>query len=382
MRGFFMLAVFAMGFGFAACDETLEPLLNRPVNLAYELDPPTGEGEPPAGALLFWDPVLDGALQVYRVYSRFDDGAAFDLRGSTTSASFHDVGIPDLDYFVVAVDVNGVESDPSDVVRIDERLRLSSPDDLTSTSLDGAVYLAWSDNPFQSEPDGFRQYRVYSASYSLDDQFCGESWAQEGTTVAPEFLVGAMSNGVSRCFAVTAESIEGWESLWSPIRADTPRPDARNELVFAFQADAGQSGFRFDLGGQLGAVLAGDRSDLDFRIDRDPNGDFFFVPVRAGTGVVLYSDDPIDDLTSIDIAPDVVFDTSPLQAAAGFGYVFAMDGGDGFARFGGVRVTHVGTDFVIFDWSYQTDPGNPELSIHGGLAVTDLPGVRVTTRGR
>jgi hypothetical protein len=26
-----------------------------------------------------------------------------------------------------------------------------------------------------------------------------------------------------------------------------------------------------------------------------------------------------------------------------------------------VRITHVGADYVILDWAYQTDFGNPEL---------------------
>ena len=30
-------------------------------------------------------------------------------------------------------------------------------------------------------------------------------------------------------------------------------------------------------------------------------------------------------------------------------------------------MTHVGQDYVIFDWSYQTDPGNPELHVGGGV---------------
>ena len=40
-----------------------------------------------------------------------------------------------------------------------------------------------------------------------------------------------------------------------------------------------------------------------------------------------------------------------------------MDGGDGFKRYGAVRVTHVGQDFLILDWAFQTDPGNPELIV-------------------
>ena len=44
-----------------------------------------------------------------------------------------------------------------------------------------------------------------------------------------------------------------------------------------------------------------------------------------------------------------------------------MSGGDGFARYGSLRVTHVGQDFLILDWAYQTDPGNPELVVGGGV---------------
>jgi hypothetical protein len=30
-------------------------------------------------------------------------------------------------------------------------------------------------------------------------------------------------------------------------------------------------------------------------------------------------------------------------------------------QYGAVRITHVGQNFLILDWAYQTDPGNPEL---------------------
>jgi hypothetical protein len=40
-----------------------------------------------------------------------------------------------------------------------------------------------------------------------------------------------------------------------------------------------------------------------------------------------------------------------------------MDGGDGFLRYGAVRVTHVGQTFLILDWAFQTDSGNPELIV-------------------
>jgi hypothetical protein len=31
-----------------------------------------------------------------------------------------------------------------------------------------------------------------------------------------------------------------------------------------------------------------------------------------------------------------------------------------------VRLSHVGHDFLIMDWAYQTDPGNPELLVMHG----------------
>ncbi len=373
----------------AACDDSTGPFIERPTNLTYQLDP-SGDPDSPAGLLLQWDPVVDPDLEVYNVYSRADGSSVFDLRGSTTSLSFHDEGRPDIEYYVTALNLGGGESDPSETVFIDELLRLESPSFLSSITLDGAVHLLWGDNPFQNEPTGFKAYRVYSTSYSIDTGECDEtSWGLEGTTVSPEFIVSELTNGLGLCFGVSAESIEGWESLWSPLRADTPRPDARNVLVFRFGADPNFSGFRFfdDLNGdglaganELGIIRAGDANDIDFWVFQDANGDTFLEPVRADVSVALYSTDPIDDLTSIDLAPETGFSATGIQAVTGFGYVFEMPGGDQFARFGGVHVTHVGPDYIIFDWSYQTDPGNPELERHAGLPTFD--GGDLTVKGR
>lgn len=363
--------------GLLGCSDGVGPGIEAPQNLTYRLEP-SGDPERPAGLILSWDPVLNPDLAAYRVYSRPSSSARFGLRASTTSTTFHDAGIPDLEYYVTAERVNGRESPPSNAVLIDERLRLEAPAWLQSISLNGAVHLYWSDNPFKNQPSGFKQYRVYSASYSLDRNLCGSSWFLEGTTVAPLFLVGALTNGVPRCFGVSAESVEGWESLWSPLRADTPRPDARNVLIFPVQVDVARSGFSFfrDLNGngradpsELGIVGSGTDPEADFYLDLDRNGDVFLVPRRAGTEVALYGNEPVGDLTSIDVAPESGYARSAIQAVPGYGYVFRMLGGDRYYRFGAVRVTHASSRYVIFDWSYQTDPGNPELAIRGGLST-------------
>ena len=145
-----------------------------------------------------------------------------------------------------------------------------TPTGLVSTSLDGAVALVWDDNAFAADPNAFQNYRVFSTSYSFGSDYlagsCGNTWRLEGTTVAPEFVVGALSNGVAQCFAVSAMSVDQVESSRSTPRNDTPRPDARNVVVFARQVKASQSGFRFwsDQNGdgqvqnsELGLVLSG-----------------------------------------------------------------------------------------------------------------------------
>lgn len=253
------------------------------------------------------------------------------------------------------------------------------PADLTSTTLDRAIALSWSDNAFTADPASFESYAIYSTSYDFDNDVCGNTWALEGTTVAPEFVVAALTNGVSRCFAVTARSVEGAESARSQARADTPRPDSRNIALNVLPSQDVGSGFRFwdDLNGdqqaqesELGLIRAGTALDIDFAVERDVAGSVFLTPVRAGTGVEFYDEIPVGDLTSVDFAacipdssPDgcAPYTTSPIEASPGFGYVFEMDGGDGFVRYGAVRVTHVGPTLVILDWAFQTDRGNPEL---------------------
>lgn len=356
-----------------------------PAALYYTVEP-IGTGTAPSGLLLDWPDDGNPNLAVWHVYSRGSTADAFGLRGSTTSNTFHDNGPPDLQYYVTAEDLNGYESAPSPTITIDERLTLPAPASLLSVSLDGAIALAWADNAHAAAPARFSDYRIYSAAYDLDQDLCDVEWFLEGTTVAPEFVAGALPNGQPRCFAVTAVSVEGYESLWSPIRADTPRPDARNVVLYAAEASLAQSGFRFwkDLNGdmqvssnELGLVGPGNAPDIDFVVERNGLGGLRFRPVRAGTGVEFYGNAPVDDLIDIDWAPDQVYSPAPIEALVGWGYVFEMSGGDAFARYGSLRVTHVGQDFLIFDWAYQTDPGNPELVVGGGVRTARPSGVTV-----
>jgi hypothetical protein len=126
------------------------------------------------------------------------------------------------------------------------------------------------------------------------------------------------------------------------------------------QTVAASSGFIFysPTLSQFGIVTSGTRTDLDFNVDRHGDGSLWLRPVRAGTGVTLWG--PVGDLTEIDFAPNVAYSTSEIQAVVGNGYVFETTQTDG-VHFGGVRVTAAGAGYIIVDWSYQSDFGNPEL---------------------
>jgi hypothetical protein len=249
---------------------------------------------------------------------------------------------------------------------------LEAPASLSSISLDSAIHLDWADNAYQSDPSRFSIYRVYSASYNLDAGLCGTDWVVEGTTVAHEFLAAQLANGVPRCFATSAISTDGLESDWSPFWQDTPRPDARNVLVWAFGVNTPQSGFRFWLdgnangygdAGELGLVQDGNRTDIDFWVYVQPSdSSLWLVPEFAGDSMQLYQNSPVADLTSIDFAPATGYDRAMIQAVPGYGYVFQRNEAGSY-HYAALRVTAVSRQYVIFDWSVQTDPGNPELVV-------------------
>ena len=256
-----------------------------------------------------------------------------------------------------------------------------TPLNLVGTSLANAVALNWDDNAFQANPSNFQNYRVYSTSYSWTTNYlagqCGTTWQLEGTTVSPEFIAGALTNGVSRCFAVSAMSVGQAESPRSTPRNDTPRPDARNIVVWTGAADPTLSGFRFwkdvNADGQvqnneLGLIVPGAGPDADFSVERNSTTDSLFIePRRVGVLLAFYNGGaPVADLTSIDLAPDPAvassdYSTLTADALPNVGYVFQMPGPGSSVLYGAVRPTHVGDRFVILSWSFQTDPNNPEL---------------------
>jgi hypothetical protein len=256
------------------------------------------------------------------------------------------------------------------------------PLNLVGTSLDQAVALTWDDNAFLADPANFQSYRIYSTTYTWTTDYlagqCGTTWQLEGTTVAPEFVVGALMNGISRCFAVSAISVGQAESARSAAHNDTPRPDSRNIVLFSSAANAAQSGFRFWKDGngdgqiqdnEIGLIVSGTGPDADFSVERNNVTDSLFIqPDRPGVLLAIYNSfQPVADLTSIDLAPSPTtgppfgFSTATADALPNVGYVFQVPGPGSSVLYGAIRPTHVGNTFIILGWSLQTQSNNPEL---------------------
>src|SRR5437588_8575045 len=125
------------------------------------------------------------------------------------------------------------------------------------------------------------------------------NWVLEGTTVSHEFLAAQLPNGVTRCFDVSAVDTLGYESLGAGVWTDTPRPDARNVLVWAVGVNTPAAGFRFwnDANGnqhgdpgELGLVQPGNRTDIDFSVVVNPgDSKLGFVAAFTADALLPYS---------------------------------------------------------------------------------------------
>lgn len=331
-----------------------------PTDLTYQLIP-SGNPNAPLGVLLTWTPPSSGAAIAFDIFGRSSSGSEWQRRATTTSNTFHDNGIPQLQYYVTANDADGNELGRTSTITIDERNRLPAPQGLTSISLNGAIQLAWSGNAVSANPSAFDYYRVYSTTMNVSGTSCDSQWSLEGTTVSDAFLASNLPNGAARCFTVSAVSRDGHESTWSSVRQDTPRYDARNVLIYARDVRPDSAGFLFyDEAPRLyGVVTSSTRTGLDFTLERHADGTLWFNPARSDVLMSLYG--AVRDLTSIDRATTSAMASVTIEAVPGYGYVFSTRKSDGI-HYGAVRVAFMGQNYVVFDWSYQSGLTNPELS--------------------
>lgn len=334
---------------------------DRSVVVTWELAP-TWNGEP------------------FRVYAA-PAGGAYSMVAEVTNCSdglcsYTDVNIQvgaTYDYYVAAVGVDGVEAPSAQALRITIPAYTPPPvpGGMEVIALDGANYLRWGDGA-RSAGD-FSFYRVYLF-------FQGESFIL-GETDSEGFLDELAENGLTYEYFVTAVDEYGHESGGSVSAEGTPRPDYHGEYLYDYFAVPGISGFIFQEDEGFDPIVDGDDPFRHFRLETDAAG-WWLVP---GPGVSVYPSGfettalrcgPGADATcvSLDYAPTSGYQVADLGLLTQTTYVLRVPGDDNQIRYAAMRVELLGYDqngdpLMIFDWSYQLQPGNPALAPAAGVEV-------------
>ena len=338
------------------------------------------------GVDLLWELHRDWDGEPFRVYGKEDTSPEYFFVAEVTSCAagqclYRDINISTevkYEYYVAAVDIEtGAEAaSPHSVeVYVPSPQPPPTPTALDAVALDGAVYLHWPDDGAAAED--FAVYRVYTVSREI--YLLGES-------DSPAFLDAVANNGTTFEYFVTSVDDLGHESLGSHLVSATPRPDYTGELAYAYSDVPGSSAFRFQETDRTQAVIDGDSRDRHFRIYADDDRLWFGLGERVrvhgqirATSALACGPGADADCTSWDEAPELGYLEEDVAIEAGYTYIFHVPGDDGEMRYGAVRVTHYSScpdddRFVIFDWAYQTQAGNPHLSLLPGAVSDDLGG--------
>ena len=225
------------------------------------------------------------------------------------------------------------------------------PRGVISITGDGYVRIEWIPN----EEYDLEGYHVY-----WNDRASGV-YEYLGSTHSNIFIDRDVQNGKTYYYAVSAYDYSGNESDLSDTVFDTPRPEGRNVTLWDDTRHPNEDGYHFS---STGAIQRYD----------DPATDIYFIydgygPAgHRGYMGAVETDPPtqiqdcgyMDSLEEINYAPEGGWSyVGEVELIVGHAYVvWTWD--NYFASF---RAVDLGERYVVFDWAYQTDKGNPELKI-------------------
>jgi len=222
----------------------------------------------------------------------------------------------------------------------------AAPRGVHSVTGDGQVLIEWLEN---TEPD-IAGYRVY---VSHDEP---GPYVLIGETNFDHFLDAGLVNGETYYYAVAAfdnhdnESDLSYESVF-----DTPRPEGYDVWIRDYRNMPDDAGWDFS----SYSIVRYNSSSSDIYFGYDTyNASYYFFIYRNGGLIQDYG--YTGSLDDVSYAPDEGWSPSGMvEVIEGHTYiVWTWDN-----HFAKVRVTSIGSGSAVFDWAYQTDPGNPELII-------------------
>lgn len=390
MKRFPLLAL-ALLAALAACDDGTpldpdDPTGERPTGLEarYEWALDHWAGTQPVGhptVVLTWKVPQRWRQEPFRVYGRRSGGGAYTLVATVTSCAegwcrYHDANVAPgrgYDYYVAVVDERtGRETASPSAVAVDVPAysRPPRPAAPRAVALDAMVYLHWTDVALPPE-------RIWKYLVFLEERDDATVFFQPGETDGTGFLDALARNGTRYRYSIAAVDVDGHVSERSPLSdAVVPRPDARGELVYAFSDSAQASGFRFDANSGTGQRVPGDSPQAHWRLEADAGG-WLLRPLGevavadAGRTSALACGPGSDPgCTAVTEAPATGYQQGAVRLAQEHTYVLRLGSGanERYAKLR-VQILGFGSDsgrrLMIFDWAFQTRPGERRLNLGG-----------------
>jgi hypothetical protein len=218
-----------------------------------------------------------------------------------------------------------------------------APVGLYSVTGDGQVAVYW----IPVEPENVSQFVVYRST-SSDGGF-----REIGHSNRDYFVDNTVSNGVTYYYAVSAIDPCGYETELSRETVyDTPRPEGFDARIYDSNGDNWpRSGW--DL--SLARSVPWNDVDADIYFIRTDGGDFLVAP-NTETDI---QDAGYANFDDVSWAPTSGWSpTGSVEVIPGHVYV-VWTNTNNFAK---VRARSLSEDYLVFDWAYQIDSGNPELA--------------------
>jgi len=239
----------------------------------------------------------------------------------------------------------------------DDRNSPPVPSGLTSITGDQVIWLEWDPIIGVNDLDGYYLYRS-NDNYA----FFPLATVNRGTT---GYTDDDVINGQTYYYGISSFDYDGNESEISfdySTVFDTPRPEGFDELIYDLNNlnQAHISGF--DLSRE--ERLPFDHNDTDFFLeyDNDPDIRAYFIWL-GDNGQVIQDMGYTDSFDEITYAPFDGWSLFPyVEAIEGHTYVLRTYNGN----YSKIRVTELNNGmprYMVFDWGYQIDSGNRELSI-------------------
>ncbi len=228
-----------------------------------------------------------------------------------------------------------------------------TPSGVYTITGDGFIEVCWAD---VHEGD-LAGYKIYSSRQA------GGTYQRIGCSQDNYFVDEEVQNGVTYYYAVSSYDWDGNESNLSyEIVHDTPRPEGYDLFIYDQDELAG-----VDFSGYYHHMI----QPWD-----DPYVDLYLLWLGgryclASTDVAyqgnIYGTDIqyagyVNSLDEIDWAPEGGWSTDIADTVVLYqdhAYV-VWTWENNFAKF---RVNHIGYDYVVIDWAFQIDEGNPELKV-------------------